>query len=185
MVAHARGSEIMKDWIPEEWLKEIEPFGLEGSANEATGTIWNLFLQQERLRDAVKLLDKAGYFLEDISGLDGKEGIEVVYHFIKYDNPCRVTLRIIAIHEAPIVPTISDIFQGANWHERECFDFFGVTFKGHPNLIPLLLPDSFEFHPLVKDAKKRASLFESLSQCQTIGMKVPCAANPDNSGDKE
>jgi hypothetical protein len=38
---------------------------------------------------------------------------------------------------------------------------------------------------LVKDAKKRASLFESLSQCQTIGMKVPCAANPDNSGDKE
>jgi NADH-quinone oxidoreductase subunit C len=83
------------------------------------------------------------------------------------------------------MPSISDIFQGADWHERECCDFFGVTFDGHPNLIPLLLPDNFGFHPLIKDEKKRVSLFESLSKCQTIGNQVPCATNPDESGDKE
>jgi NADH-quinone oxidoreductase subunit C len=175
----------MKDWIPAEWLKDIEPFGLAACDNEATGTTWNLFLQHERLREAVASLDKAGYFLEDITGMDGKEGFEVIYHFSRYDKPFRVTLRTLAVHEDPVVPSISDIIPGADWHERECYDFFGIQFTGHPNLIPLLLPDNFGFHPLIKDEKKRASLFDSLSKCQTIGMKVPCAANPEDSGDKE
>jgi NADH-quinone oxidoreductase subunit C len=175
----------MKDWIPAEWLKDIEPFGLAACDNEATGTTCNLFLQHERLREAARNLDKAGYFLEDITGLDGKEGFEFIYHFTKYDKPYRVTLRVLTVHENPVMPSISDIFEGADWHERECYDFFGVTFEGHPNLIPLLLPDNFGFHPLIKEEKKRVSLFESLSKCQTIGIPVPCAINPDESGDKE
>jgi len=51
------------------------------------------------------------------------------------------------------VPTISAVFPGANWHERETHDFFGIRFAGHPNLIPLLLPEDADYHPLRKDFK--------------------------------
>jgi len=53
--------------------------------------------------------------------------------------------------DKPEVPTISHIYQGANWHERETHDFFGIKFIGHPDLSPLLLPEDADFHPLRKD----------------------------------
>ena len=48
------------------------------------------------------------------------------------------------------VPTISDVYGGANWHEREAAEMFGIVFEGHPNLTKLYLPDAFEGHPLRK-----------------------------------
>jgi len=49
------------------------------------------------------------------------------------------------------VPTISDLWQTANWHEREAWDMVGITFEGHPDLRRMLLDDSWEGHPLRKD----------------------------------
>ena len=49
------------------------------------------------------------------------------------------------------LPTVTGVWPGANWHERETFEMFGIVFDGHPNLVPLLLPDGFEGHPLRKD----------------------------------
>jgi NADH-quinone oxidoreductase subunit C len=49
------------------------------------------------------------------------------------------------------VPSISEVFPGANWHERETHEFFGIRFLGHPNLSPLLLPEDATYHPLRKD----------------------------------
>jgi len=49
------------------------------------------------------------------------------------------------------LPTISSVHPGANWHERETHDFFGVQFTGHPDMSPLLLPEDADFHPLRKD----------------------------------
>ena len=60
-------------------------------------------------------------------------------------------LRTTVPHEAPVLPTATGVFAGAAWHERETHEMFGVDFTGHPNLVPLLLPDSFEGHPLRKD----------------------------------
>ena len=62
-----------------------------------------------------------------------------------------VTVAITAID--PKIPTISKVFPGADWHERETHDFFGINFVGHRDLSPFLLPDDATYHPLLKDFK--------------------------------
>lgn len=81
------------------------------------------------------------------------DDLEVVYDFNHYETLCRVTVRTRVPRDNPEVPTISDIYPGANWHERETHDFFGIKFVGHPYLVPLLLPEDADFHPLLKDFK--------------------------------
>ncbi|WP_186832072.1 NADH-quinone oxidoreductase subunit C, partial [Streptomyces sp. ISID311] len=63
----------------------------------------------------------------------------------------RLIVRTTVPHEAAALPTAVEVYAGAGWHERETHEMFGVDFTGHPHLVPLLLPDSFEGHPLRKD----------------------------------
>ena len=113
-------------------------------------------LDPDQLLDAVLILDKAEFFIESITGVDWikEDQMEVIYDFSRYDfDLCRVVIRTRISRKDPVVPTISNIFAGANWHERETHDFFGIKFEGHPHLIPLLLPEDAAFHPLLKDFK--------------------------------
>ncbi len=110
----------------------------------------------EQLLDAVTIVDNLEYFIESITGVDWikEDQLEVVYDFSRYDfDVCRVVIRTRLDRNNPIVPTITGIYAGANWHERETHDFFGIKFDGHPHLIPLLLPEDADFHPLLKDFK--------------------------------
>ena len=63
----------------------------------------------------------------------------------------RVRVKVGLPGDDPVVPTVSDLFPTADWQERECYDFFGVVFDGHPNLTRIQLPDDWEGHPLRKD----------------------------------
>ncbi|GAA2448355.1 NADH-quinone oxidoreductase subunit C [Streptomyces lavendulocolor] len=63
----------------------------------------------------------------------------------------RLLLRTTVPHDAPALPSAVGVYAGAAWHERETYEMFGVTFTGHPHLVPLLLPEGFEGHPLRKD----------------------------------
>ncbi|MFD3888098.1 NADH-quinone oxidoreductase subunit C [Streptomyces microflavus] len=63
----------------------------------------------------------------------------------------RLMLRTTVPHDAAVLPSAIDVYAGAAWHERETHEMFGVTFEGHPDLTPLLLPEGFEGHPLRKD----------------------------------
>ncbi|MFD5428149.1 NADH-quinone oxidoreductase subunit C [Streptomyces sp. NPDC127084] len=63
----------------------------------------------------------------------------------------RLLLRTTVPHEAPALPTAVGVYAGAAWHERETHEMFGVSFTDHPHLVPLLLPENFEGHPLRKD----------------------------------
>lgn len=132
-----------------------------------TGFHAGMFIEKSDLLNAASLLFQKGYFLEDVSGLDVQEGILVVYHFDRYDRSERLTVRVLTSHDAPSVPSIVSVFSGADWHERECFDFFGVVFENHPNLKPLLLPDDLGFHPLLKE-KNRQSLYAVLPFDQLV-----------------
>ena len=60
-------------------------------------------------------------------------------------------LKVHCAAEDPRCPTISDVWPGANWAERETWELFGIVFDGHPHLVKLLLPEQFEGHPLRKD----------------------------------
>lgn len=85
-------------------------------------------------------------------------GLHLIYQFARYDRQCRINASV-ALPEDKTVPSICDIYQGANWHERETRDFFGVVFEGHPNLKPLLLrEEDTDFHPLLKEENKLKTL---------------------------
>lgn len=79
------------------------------------------------------------------------DDLEAVYDFNRYDTLFRVAVRVRVPRDTPEIPTISEIYPAAHWHEREARDFFGFTFAGHPYMVPLLLPEDADFHPLRKD----------------------------------
>ncbi|WP_051822561.1 NADH-quinone oxidoreductase subunit C [Desulfonatronum thiodismutans] len=140
-------------------LRDVPVLRLEECSPNVSGLTLAAYLAPEELRPAAaKLLGKA-YFLEDVSVVEVSEGFLGVYHFDHFDAPGRIALRVLIPKDAPELPTISDIYQGASWHERECRDFFGVTFAGHENMTPLLLAaEDAEFHPLRKGDKALKSL---------------------------
>ncbi|OIO03205.1 MAG: hypothetical protein AUJ49_04795 [Desulfovibrionaceae bacterium CG1_02_65_16] len=118
---------------------------------------------------AAKRLREAGWHLEDLAALDCVEGFVVSYHFAHFTQPGRVTVRVLAPHEAPEVPSIAGVYPGAEWHERETRDFHGVVFPGNPNLIPLLIdPDMADCFPLRKDEKARDKAREMLEAGEVV-----------------
>ncbi len=127
-----------------------------------TGLTWGLFLSSGALLGVVQSLSDGEFFLEDISTLDAMEGFVIVYHLSAYEGPERVALYVILPHQDPQIPSISPLYRGALWHERETMDFFGIRFTGHPDPKPLLLPEDMTDHPLLKQEKDRASLRDLL-----------------------
>jgi NADH-quinone oxidoreductase subunit C len=153
--------------IPQ-WLRDLACQSLAECEPDACGKELNLLLDPEQLRPAVSKFLEKGYFLEDVTGADVQEGFLVLYHFAHFDLPGRYSLMVRVAHDTPVLPTIADIYQGANWHERECFDMYGLLFTGHPNLLPLLLPAETDLHPLIKTDKKRAPLNSVLPFCHFV-----------------
>jgi NADH-quinone oxidoreductase subunit C len=75
---------------------------------------------------------------------------EVVYHLYSLAHKRRLRLKV-RVHEGQAVPSVTGVWETANWHEREVFDLFGVRFEGHPDPRRILMPDDWEGHPLRKD----------------------------------
>jgi NADH-quinone oxidoreductase subunit C len=76
---------------------------------------------------------------------------EVVVHLLSMSSRLRLRLLVAVPGESPRVPSLTGVFPGANFYEREAYDLFGIVFEGHPDLTRLLLPDEWEGHPLRKD----------------------------------
>ncbi len=90
-------------------------------------------------------------FCDFTGGVDFQDGFEIVTHLYSTTHRHNVRLKVRLPHEEPRCPTLSDVYAGANWHERETTEMFGITFEGHPQPVNLLLPEPFEGHPLRKD----------------------------------
>jgi NADH-quinone oxidoreductase subunit C len=91
-------------------------------------------------------------FFDMMAGVDeGEDGFAVVMHLFSPIHRHHLLLRTVVPRDNPVVPTCTNVFRGANWHEREAWEMFGIVFDGHPNLVKLLLSDEFEGHPLRKE----------------------------------
>ncbi len=100
-----------------------------------------------------------GFLLEDVTAVDAAPQLMVVYHFAHPEEACRLQGRTLVDREQPEVPTIRAIYPGADWHERETHDFYGVVFRDHPDLSPFILPEeSAGLMPLRKGEKSLKAL---------------------------
>jgi NADH-quinone oxidoreductase subunit C len=87
-----------------------------------------------------------------LSAIDWKEqGLEVVARVEALEAPVALMLRTRLEPGNPRCPTLTGVYRGAGWMERECYDMFGIVFDGHPDLRRILLADDWEGHPLRKD----------------------------------
>jgi NADH-quinone oxidoreductase subunit C len=93
----------------------------------------------------------AGFFdwLSAYDDLDA--GLAVVVHLWSLAHKRSVILRTRVTRDGGALPSLTSVWPGAGWHERETFEMFGIRFDGHPDLAPLLLPDGFEGNPLRKE----------------------------------
>ena len=93
-------------------------------------------------------------FLTTLCGIhypDQKLQLGVVYHLHHFPDNTRIRIKTFLPLGNPVVPTVTDLFSGANWMERETFDFYGILFDGHPNLKRILNVEYLDYFPMRKE----------------------------------
>jgi NADH-quinone oxidoreductase subunit C len=114
-----------------------------------------LLIAPEHVPFAVQTLMGKGYtFVTSVHGVDyypEEPRLGVLYEMLDMREVDRITVKARVTIDDARIPTIVDLFPGADWDEREVFDMFGVTFEGHPDLRRILMPEDFEGHPQRRD----------------------------------
>ena len=132
---------------------------------QKTGLVAAAVIPPAGIPEAGRELLAAGYFLETLTAVEVQEGLLVTYLFDSFDNPGRLALRVLVApaQKAPReewaepeepeepeeleLPSLAGVYPGAEWHEREAAEFFGLRFPGNPNPLPLLLDPDFPGPP--------------------------------------
>jgi NADH-quinone oxidoreductase subunit C len=114
-----------------------------------------LTILAEEIRDACRAVQAAGYnFFDDMTAVDWfprSPRFQLSYHILSHAIKERIRLRVLLDEASPAVESITPVWAGANYYEREVFDLFGIRFEEHPNLRRIMMPDEFMGHPLRKD----------------------------------
>ncbi|MBV9081144.1 MAG: NADH-quinone oxidoreductase subunit C, partial [Acidobacteriaceae bacterium] len=145
--------------------------GVEATAQAARDGIPTVWLRPGEVRDTVRRLRESVpqpfRMLYDLTAIDERgrrhrdgqpsADFTVVYHLFSYDRNAFVRLKVPLEGDKPALPSIVDLCPAANWYEREVWDMFGIAFEGHPHLTRILMPRSWEGHPLRKDHPARAT----------------------------
>ncbi len=98
------------------------------------------------------LKDELGFTFPSVAvAVDFKTHFEMLYHVGNYDTPLIVVFKCKLPRDDPKMESMTPIWDGFNWHEREAYDLMGIVFENHPNLTRIYLIDEFEGHPLRKD----------------------------------
>jgi NADH-quinone oxidoreductase subunit C len=117
-----------------------------------------IVLAREAIRESCALLkEDAAFpfnFLSDVTCVDwypSEPRFEVIYHLLSIPKKERVRLKVRLHSSSPVLESVTPLWPGANFFEREVFDLFGIRFSGHPYLRRILMPEDWEGHPLRKD----------------------------------
>lgn len=109
----------------------------------------------DKVREACTTLQAAGYnFFEDLTAVDwypASPRFQLSYHLLSHAFRERLRVRAMVDEAHPAVESITAVWAGANYYEREVFDLFGIRFEGHPDMRRIMLPDDWKGHPLRKD----------------------------------
>ncbi len=120
--------------------------------------------KEELLNVAEKVMEMGFEHLSVITGIDYKDHFEVVYNFFSWDKKENIVLKVVLDHENPEVDSLTSLWKGADWLERETYDLLGIRFAGHPNLVRILLPEGWMGHPLRKDYDMNTEQFVTLGE---------------------
>jgi NADH-quinone oxidoreductase subunit C/D len=129
-------------WIPRDKIQETVRF-LRSEVPQPYRTLYDLTAIDERGRK-----HREGQPPSEFS---------VVYHLLSYERNDFIRLKVALALDDLSLPTISNLYPNANWYEREVWDMFGITFDGHPHLSRILMPRTWQGHPLRKDHPARAT----------------------------
>jgi NADH-quinone oxidoreductase subunit C len=114
-----------------------------------------LTIDPAEIRSAAATVQAAGYnAFEDMTAVDwfpSEPRFQLSYHILSHRFKERIRLRVEVSGTEPEVESITPIWPGANYYEREVFDLFGIRFEGHPNLRRILMPEDWVGYPLRKD----------------------------------
>lgn len=121
---------------------------------------------RERIVDVVRALrDDPSIdcsYLTFLSAVDWQdEGFDVIAVVFSPRWLNTVVVKARLPREDPRMPSLTPVYRGANWHERETAEMFGITFEGHPNLVKLYLPEDFEGHPLRKSFRLASRTYKA------------------------
>jgi NADH-quinone oxidoreductase subunit C len=118
----------------------------------------SIYVERSAIREACVLLKEDSVcpfnVFSDVTCVDwypSEPRFELVYHLLSIPNKERVRLKVKLNSSSPALESITSIWPGANYFEREVFDLFGIRFTGHPYLRRILMPEDWEGHPLRKD----------------------------------
>ncbi len=150
----------LKDEVLEELKQKFPEAILEAKVQRERHLIASI--RREGLLAVCGYLRDAGFdHLSCVSCTDYADRFESVYMLWSNEKKKQMILKVPLPKDDPRVSSVSSIWRGANWHEREAFDLMGIYFEGHPNLVRILLPDEFEGHPLRKEfTAKEAPWYE-------------------------
>ncbi|MET3038383.1 NADH-quinone oxidoreductase subunit C [Chryseobacterium sp. NRRL B-14859] len=133
--------------FPESVISSSEPYGM-----------LTIEVKKEDIKKIIHYLKDSSLeinFLTDVCGIHYPEfpdkEIGVVYHLHNMMANFRLRLKIFMSRENIEVDSLTDLYAGANWMERETYDFYGIKFKGHPDLRPILNMEDLGYHPMLKE----------------------------------
>lgn len=109
---------------------------------------------KDKIREiTIYLYKEKGFRLSIATGIDTREGFEIIYHFSYDQIGTYFNIKVLIPKGNPTIDSLAPIFESANWIEREIHELLGINFEGHPNLIPLLTADDWpaDKHPLRRD----------------------------------
>ena len=133
--------------FPDAVIASSEPFGF-----------LTIEVKKEELKKIIHHLKESSLrfiFLTDICGIhypeDKEKELGIIYHLHNLEDNIRIRIKSFFSRENAEVDTITDLYSGANWMERETFDFYGIKFKGHPDLRVIVNSEDLGYHPLLKE----------------------------------
>ncbi|KAA2398079.1 NADH-quinone oxidoreductase subunit C, partial [Bacillus cereus] len=140
--------EVIKGKIGEDIL-------VDSYINKLSKDVPTLVVESQKYYEVMELLrfheGLAFDYMSELHATDFVTHMEVYVHLFSYGKKQSVAVKVKLDREAPQVESVTALWKGADWPEREAYDLLGIVFKGHPNLSRILMPDDWVGHPLRKD----------------------------------